>query len=233
MLQLTQNSNYLIGSPDAIAALKTKKQARLLTVSDCHGQWRGLIRIIKQFGPGCDALLLLGDCWRDLQELLELANENEEFRRQIPSVIAFVRGNGDPSSFPVSYDIGCNNANARTLPKGTVLVPEQLLLEVNGHKILMVHGHMQGVDYGYNKLGLDAKLQGAKTALHGHTHIPVFEQRGDFTFINPGSTSRPRGGSPASFAILTVEDKFIDAAFMRINDPFGEEGSYTLYSPIN
>ena len=177
MLQLTQNSNYIIGSPDAIEALKTKKQARLLTVSDCHGQWRGLVRIIKQFGKTCDALLLLGDCWRDLQELLELANENKDLKALLPPVIAFVRGNGDPSNFPVSYDIGRANPNARTLPKGTVLVPDQLLLEANGHKILMVHGHLQGVDYGYNKLGLDAKLQGASTALHGHTHIPVCEQR--------------------------------------------------------
>ena len=232
MIDLIQNSNYIIGSPDAIEALKTQRQARLLTVSDCHGQWRGLVRIIKQFGADCHALLLLGDCWRDLQELLELANENQELCAKIPPVIAFVRGNGDPSSFPVSYDIRRANTNARTLPKGTVLVPDQLLLEANGHKILMVHGHLQGVDYGYNKLGLDAKLLGAATALHGHTHIPVFEQRGDFTFINPGSTSRPRGGSPASFAILTVEDKFIDAAFLRINDPFGDEGSYTIFNPL-
>ena len=166
MIELLQNSNFLIGSPDAIEALKTKHQARLLTISDCHGQWRGLVRIIKQFGQTCDALIMLGDCWRDLEELLELAQEDQAFNQLIPPVIAFVRGNGDPSSFPVSYDIGRANPNARTLPKGTVLVPEQLLLEVNGHKILMVHGHMQGVDYGYNKLGLDAKLQGAGIALH-------------------------------------------------------------------
>ena len=232
MIELTQNSNFLIGSPDAIEALKTKKQARLLTVSDCHGEWRGLVRIIKQFGPTCDALLMLGDCWRDLSETLEKAQEEKAFRTTVPPVIAFVRGNGDPGTFPVSYDIGKNNPNARTLPKGTVLVPETLLLEVNGHKIYMTHGHMQGVDFGYNKLGLDAKLQGARIVLHGHTHIPVFEQRGDFTFINPGSTSRPRGGSPASFAILTVEDKFVDSAFLRINDPFGEESSFTIFNPL-
>ena len=221
MIELIQNSNYLIGSPDAIEALKTKRQARLLTVSDCHGQWRGLVRIIKQYGPTCDALLLLGDCWRDLNELLELANEKPELCQAIPPVLAFVRGNGDPLSFPVCYDIGKANPNARTLPKGTVLIPEQLLLEVNGHKILMVHGHMQGVDYGYNKLGLDAKLHGATTALHGHTHIPVFEQRGDFTFINPGSTSRPRGGSPASFAILTVDCGGNDRKRFYRRDPCG------------
>ena len=232
MIELIQNSNYLIGSPDAIEALKTKRQARLLTVSDCHGQWRGLVRIIKQYGPTCDALLLLGDCWRDLNELLELANEKPELCQAIPPVLAFVRGNGDPLSFPVCYDIGKANPNARTLPKGTVLIPEQLLLEVNGHKILMVHGHMQGVDYGYNKLGLDAKIQGASYIIHGHTHIPLVEKRGDFTFINPGSVSRPRGGAPASFAILTADNNFIDAAFLRINDPFGESSSYSIFNPL-
>lgn len=232
MLQLTQNSNYLIGSPDAIDALKTKKQARLLTVSDTHGEWRALVRIVKQFGSDCDALILAGDCWRDLEELLELARENKDLCRLIPPVIAFVRGNGDPRTFPVTYDIGKNNPNARTLPKGSVIMPDSLILNVNGHNILIVHGHIEGVDYGYNKLGLDAKLQGADYIIHGHTHIPVCTSRGDFTFINPGSVSRPRGGSPASLAILTVEDNFIDAAFLRINDPFGEARSYTIFNPM-
>ena len=232
MIELSQNSNYLIGSQADIAALAAKEHARILTISDSHGDWRGLMRIVKQFGPTCDALVITGDCWRDLEELLELADEDPSVRQVIPPVLGFVRGNGDPSYFAISYDIGKNNANARTLPKGSVLMPDRLVLTANGQQILFVHGHIEGVDYGYNKLGLDAKMLGLHYAVHGHTHIPVFEQRGDFTFINPGSISRPRGGSPASFAILTVEKTFIDAAFLRINDPMGEESSYTLYNPF-
>lgn len=232
MIELSQNSNYLIGSQADIAALAAKEHARILTLSDSHGDWRGLMRIVKQFGPTCDALVITGDCWRDLEELLELADEDPSVRQVIPPVLGFVRGNGDPSYFAISYDIGKNNANARTLPKGSVIMPDKLVLTANGQQILFVHGHIEGVDYGYNKLGLDAKMLGLHYAVHGHTHIPVFEQRGDFTFINPGSISRPRGGSPASFAILTVEKTFIDAAFLRINDPMGEESSYTLYNPF-
>lgn len=232
MIELSQNSNYLIGSQADIAALAAKEHARILTISDSHGDWRGLMRIVKQFGPTCDALIITGDCWRDLEELLELADEDTAVQQVIPPVLGFVRGNGDPSYFAISYDIGKNNANARTLPKGSVLMPDRLVLTANNQQILFVHGHMEGVDYGYNKLGLDAKMLGLHYAVHGHTHIPVFEQRGDFTFINPGSISRPRGGSPASFAILTVEKTFIDAAFLRINDPMGEESSYTLYNPF-
>jgi putative phosphoesterase len=231
MITLQQNSNYLIGSLEDIAALETKEQARILTISDSHGDWRGLMRIVKQFGPTCDALVITGDCWRDLEELLELADEDDAVRQVIPPVLGFVRGNGDPSYFAVSYDIGKANTNARTLPKGSVIMPDRLVLTANGQQILFVHGHMEGVDYGYNKLGLDAKMLGAHYAVHGHTHIPVFEQRGDFTFINPGSISRPRGGSPASFAILTVEKTFVDAAFLKIKDVFGESHSYELFTP--
>ena len=232
MITLQQNSNYLIGSQADIAALATKEHARILTISDSHGDWRGLMRIVKQFGPTCDALIITGDCWRDLEELLELADEDDAVRQVIPPVLGFVRGNGDPSYFAISYDIGKANANARTLPKGSVIMPDRLVLTANNQQILFVHGHMEGVDYGYNKLGLDAKMLGLHYAVHGHTHIPVFEQRGDFTFINPGSISRPRGGSPASFAILTVEKTFIDAAFLRINDPMGEESSYSIFNPL-
>ena len=232
MIELSQNSNYLIGSQTDIAALAAKEHARILTISDSHGDWRGLMRIVKQFGPTCDALVITGDCWRDLEELLELADEDPSVRQVIPPVLGFVRGNGDPSYFAISYDIGKNNSNARTLPKGSVIMPDKLVLTANNQQILFVHGHIEGVDYGYNKLGLDAKMLGLHYAVHGHTHIPVFEQRGDFTFINPGSISRPRGGSPASFAILTVEKTFIDAAFLRINDPMGEESSYSLYNPF-
>lgn len=232
MICLEQNSNYIIGSPDSIKALETKPQARILTASDTHGQWRALLRIVKQFGPDCDALILAGDCYRDLEELLEQAQEDKNLCQAIPPVLAFVRGNGDPRSFPVTYDISKNNVHARGLPKGSVLMPDSLILNANGHKILLVHGHIEGVDFGYNKLGLDAKIQGTSYIIHGHTHIPLVEKRGDFTFINPGSVSRPRGGAPASFAILTADNNFIDAAFLRINDPFGESSSYSIFNPL-
>ena len=232
MITLQQNSNFVIGSPDTIEALASKPQARILTLSDSHGDWRGLMRIVKQFGPTCDALVITGDCWRDLAELLELAQEDKNVCKAIPPVLGFVRGNGDPSYFAVSYDIGKNNSNARTLPKGSVVMPQSLVLTVNGRQLLFVHGHIEGVDFGYNKLGLDAKIQGIHVAVHGHTHVPHFEQHGDFTFINPGSISRPRGGSPASFAILTVEKDFVDAAFLKINDSMGDEGSYSLFNPL-
>lgn len=43
-------------------------------------------------------------------------------------------------------------------------------------------------------------------AIHGHTHIPRDEVRNGCRIINPGSASRPRGGSNKCVAIVEVED---------------------------
>ena len=42
--------------------------------------------------------------------------------------------------------------------------------------------------------------------IHGHTHIPRDEVLGDCRIINPGSATRPRGGSMASIALVRIED---------------------------
>ena len=106
MNSLLQQKDYLIGSKKDIQALKSKDHARVLVVSDVHGKSSILLNIVKQFGKSCDALVLCGDCIYDLAELLEQGSENKDFCQLIPPIIGFVQGNGDPSTFPVSFDIG-------------------------------------------------------------------------------------------------------------------------------
>lgn len=64
----------------------------------------------------------------------------------------------------------------------------------------------------------------------GHTHIPLAEWRGGTVFLNPGSISIPKGGSPASYAVLysgkeqglEIEVKPLDGrggAFLRLSVP--------------
>lgn len=43
-------------------------------------------------------------------------------------------------------------------------------------------------------------------AVHGHTHVPRDELRGGCRIVNPGSASRPRGGSDACVALLRIEE---------------------------
>ncbi len=231
MITLLQNSNGLIGSASDINKLKTKNHARILTISDSHGNYKLLLKIIRNFGQKCDALIFCGDGAVDLAQVLELADEDKDFNICVPSVIAFAGGNGDPSTVPVSFDIGKNNPNAKGLLKGSVIVPSQQILTVNNTNLFITHGHYFGVDFGYENLISEMKLENCKTALHGHTHVACIEKQDDCTFINPGSISRPRAAQPPCFAILTVENTFIDTAFLKITDAFGTP-SYSLYNPI-
>ena len=232
MITLLQNEENLIGSQEAIDELKTLNHARILTISDSHGNYNLLIKIVRKFGPSCNALIFCGDGARDIAELLELADENEEFRKCIPPVIAFVRGNGDPSTVPVSFDIGKNNKHAVFLYKGSVVVPLMQTLTVNSHTILISHGHYQGVDFGYENLMSEMQIHDASYAVHGHTHVACVEHQDNYTFINPGSISRPRAAQPPFFAILTVEKTFIDAAFLKISGSHSTEPDYSLYNPV-
>jgi putative phosphoesterase len=42
--------------------------------------------------------------------------------------------------------------------------------------------------------------------LHGHTHVPRHEKRGNVLFLNPGCVTRPNRGSPPSVAWLEIAD---------------------------
>ncbi|MDY4919758.1 MAG: metallophosphoesterase [Phascolarctobacterium sp.] len=81
-------------------------------------------------------------------------------------------------------------------------VDEFLVLE--NFKVWLTHGHKyiqwnEKTDLGYWAKQLDQDI-----VIFGHTHVPMCEEYGDPLLINPGSPSRPRGGSKASFAVLTL-----------------------------
>lgn len=50
--------------------------------------------------------------------------------------------------------------------------------------------------------------------ISGHTHIQVLEEKDGMYFLNPGSTSFPKGGNEASYA--TIEEKLI--SIRRLED---------------
>lgn len=221
MNSLFQTESGFIADKKDLDELCNKDHARILVVSDSHGNYRIFIKLIKQFGPTCDALVFCGDGISDLAEILEQAKQDQEFKKIIPPVIAFVRGNGDPSTFPVSYDIGKYNPASLNDYKGTMYVPEEQILTANHTKFFITHGHNQGVYFGVEQLGMAVIYNQCDVGLFGHTHISTQETYPDCKLINPGSCSRPRGGDTASCAIITVEKKFTDTAFIKISNPFG------------
>ena len=67
------------------------------------------------------------------------------------------------------------------------------ILETDGKKVLVTHGHLAGVNFGLDRLNYLADEEDADIVLFGHLHRPILEQTEGKIFINPGSVSQPRG----------------------------------------
>lgn len=53
---------------------------------------------------------------------------------------------------------------------------------------------------------IGALPEDVQVVVHGHTHIPREEYREGVLYLNPGSATRPRGGSKKSLARITLEN---------------------------
>ena len=95
-------------------------------------------------------------------------------------------------------------------------LPEQAKVKIEDMNILVMHGHRLGYwnrDYAMIDALTTNKCQ---ILISGHTHIPMFVKEGDFYFINPGSTSLPRGGSSRRYCIVTIDGTNVDCEFKTI-----------------
>lgn len=161
---------------------------KLLVVSDSHGHVDNLRRAVE-LNRDADAILHLGDGYNDLKYV------------SLPDVPVYtVRGNGE--------DWLTMRAND---------VPRERLLEFDGVKLLMMHGHTHSVKSGLDgAIGYALEL-GADVLLFGHTHgaleryIPPGRmaegketERSIYVF-NPGSIGEPKFGDP-SFGIITIRN---------------------------
>lgn len=85
--------------------------------------------------------------------------------------------------------------------------PDELLLELEQVRILMVHGHRHGVKFGPQRLFYRAQEVGARVAVFGHSHVAFLADAGGVLLLNPGSLSQPRRpGDPPSCAVLELAD---------------------------
>lgn len=85
--------------------------------------------------------------------------------------------------------------------------PEEKVLNINGKKILITHGHKQNVKFDTSRLLYAAKEKDVDLVLFGHTHISLFTEKDGIMFMNPGSPSIPRLPYEKTFGILDVEKK--------------------------
>ena len=84
-------------------------------------------------------------------------------------------------------------------------MPLVRIVELCGKRIFITHGHRYDVNYSLMKLAYTALENGADICIYGHTHIPHLERYRDMYILNPGSLSRPRGGSGESYAVIDID----------------------------
>lgn len=95
---------------------------------------------------------------------------------------------------PVTAVLGNNDG-----PMFGGTLPERQIFTMEGVRIGMFHGHRGKAPFGFTKDEIDLLLC-------GHTHVPRDEMIDGIRVINPGSVTRPRGGSGPSMGILEICD---------------------------
>jgi uncharacterized protein len=80
------------------------------------------------------------------------------------------------------------------------LLPETCELEVSGKKIFVIH-QLERLDM----LHLDPASLGFDVIIHGHSHKPAIQWRGNVLLLNPGSAGPRRFDLPVSLARLRIE----------------------------
>lgn len=82
---------------------------------------------------------------------------------------------------------------------------EERILEIEGMKILICHGHTYNVKASYLMMEMGALEKEVDIALFGHTHKVFYDYHNGMRLMNPGSIGAPPWGVPPSYGILTVD----------------------------
>lgn len=159
---------------------------RTLVLSDIHGSSLAARKALSYFESlKCDRIFLLGDILyhgprnplpggHDPQGVIALLNP-------LKDKITAVRGNCDAEVDQMVLDFP--------------IMADYKELEENGMRLFLSHGHLFD-PYTFSHYKADAYFS-------GHTHIYTASKNRDGVFcLNPGSTSLPKGGNPATFGLL-------------------------------
>ncbi len=159
---------------------------KLLIASDIHGSAAACRKLLKAWDrEEPDRVLLLGDILyhgprNDLpeeynpKEVIAMLNERRD-------TVLCVRGN-------------CDTEVDQMVLQFPILADYAWIAQDN-LSIFATHGHVYNTDH-------LPPLRKGDILLHGHTHIPAWEDHGDFRYFNPGSVAIPKKDSKKSYMTL-------------------------------
>ncbi|MDD6157786.1 MAG: metallophosphoesterase [Lachnospiraceae bacterium] len=88
-----------------------------------------------------------------------------------------------------------------------VMEPSERLLEMEGVKLLLCHGHAYNVKSSLLSLEYAAREKQVDIALYGHTHAVGMDWNNGVRLYNPGSIGAPRFNNPAAYGVLTLDQE--------------------------
>lgn len=158
---------------------------KLMFASDIHGSAYYANALAERFSlEKAQKLILLGD-------LLYHGPRNDLPRAyDTKAVTALLNG--------LKNDILCVRGNCDAEVDQMVLefpiMADSLTLFLEGRMVFVTHGHL------FNEENLPNFAKG-DVLMHGHTHLRVLANRGDYFFLNPGSAALPKGDGIHSYLI--------------------------------
>ena len=177
-----------------------------MIASDLHGYAQCCRRLLEALQrEDADRLILLGD-------LLYHGPRNdfpEEYDTR--AVTALLNS--------VKHRLLCVRGNCDSEVDQMVLefpmLAEYAFLSVDGRSIFATHGHNYGPDN-------PPPLREGDFLLCGHTHLPVCRNCGGYAYLNPGSLSLPKNGTPHSYmtlenGVFTWHDLFTGDVFQPLS----------------
>ena len=90
---------------------------------------------------------------------------------------------------------------------------EEKILEVEGFKILLTHGHAFNVKEGLSRLNYYMQEKDINIALYRHTHIPSVESFNGRHFINPGNM---KGFSDKTYCYMILHNGSITTKIVNV-----------------
>lgn len=151
---------------------------KVLVFSDSHGNIDNMVKVIENFDKDVFAIIHLGDYADDVEDELRNLYTDKLF-----------------------YSIAGNNDFISSVAQ------DEEIIEINGHKVFLTHGHQYNVYFGIDKLYYKLNELGINIGLYGHTHRPSAFFENNTLILNPGSISSPRGSSICTFLLMDFLDE--------------------------
>lgn len=159
---------------------------KLMIASDIHGSLTYCEKLVERYNEeGCEKLILLGDV------LYHGPRNDLPLGYNPKGVIALLND--------MAEEILCVRGNCEAEVDDMVLTFNVLadygVLYYKGRMVYLTHGHRFNPEN-------PPKLKKGDILFNGHTHVSKIQDMGDYLYVNPGSVSIPKEGTPRGYIIL-------------------------------